>query len=303
MVNEIYETGIKINEFSISPQKEASHGNGKTYSFLIASKQMLFSQDIISNNKNIFRKDLLFKDMHFLSSIKNNLFSIDSLSCKGYGGTLDAKGTIDLSAPTNYNLDIFLDNIIAEELNELFPIDCNITGLMNGKITLNGKQPYFLKSIIKFSDVSLSNLHFLDQTADFIGLDSLRKITDAVLTIDFNLNNNEKYMKNFDLIAPGIFMGANFKINSQDWLDGKINLRLNKELLMESSILRLLISKAKEKRDFVDFDFQLSGYPEALRIKLLEGEFKRKMLEKLSPNIKTLLEKEINKIIEMLRDK
>jgi hypothetical protein len=256
----------------------------------------------LSNNKLVMKEAFKFNNLSLNIIFDPGFLTIKDFSCYGYDGLIRAYGNINLrQKPYVYSLSLVLNNIEINKLRRFYPIDCNLLGKMSGRILFQNTDTDYTKGIITVKDAHLDGLEPLNQTADFLGIDAIKQIEHANVITEFSSDKDGFNINKFDLNAEGIAIKSHFYINKEDWIKGKISLSLLRDFLAESDRFRLLLNLSRERSHMVDFDFRVVGSSGGLRIQLLEGEFRNKLIERLSQDIKDRIELEINKVLDSMQ--
>ncbi|MDP3143407.1 MAG: hypothetical protein Q8N14_05690, partial [Candidatus Omnitrophota bacterium] len=218
-----------------------------------------------------------------------------------YQGKVEGRGEWDLanSRSSSYFLLKFID-LEASNFSGLLPVPTIISGKLNGVLYLTNED---LGGVITVAKGAVSKLNLIDNIADFLGIKSIKELRDIFLMVDFLANRSSIKVKKFNLRSPALDLVSSFTINDKEWITGTASLSLSKETLEESDILRRLIGMVGETNKRIGFDFRVSGFSRALRVELLEGEFRNRLLAGLGSGIRSQIETEIDKAVSSFRDK
>jgi len=294
---------VKFDDLSLNIYSQNSHKKKDSLDFLrISAKKLKISEKLSSQNEATIKDVLEFNNLRWDIIFDPGFLTIREFNCYGYGGEIRAYGTLDFTKPFIYNLSLVLNNIEIEEIKRFYPINCSLSGRMNGRLLFQNKGPDYIKGIVGIKNAQLRDLEPLDQTADFLGINSIKHIEEANILTEFESDKDGFYINKLDLNALGIILKSNLNINKKHWIDGRISLSLSRNFLEESDKFRLLLKLAQEESSMIDFDFRATGFPGSLRIQLLEGEFRDKLMGKLNRDIQRRIEVEINKVINSLED-
>ncbi|MDP2938950.1 MAG: hypothetical protein Q8O13_02555 [Candidatus Omnitrophota bacterium] len=270
----------------------------------------VFSQDVSLTNKEMFNNELKNKQDLQINNLNAKLLPSQDglinlrLSCQGYNGQIEASGRLHLvnNKAKQYFFAKFI-NLSVQDLKALYPVTSDISGNLNGWLYFKSEKTSFLEGAISVKDAHLSKIGLLDAIADFLGIQSIKELKGAVLFTNFVVNEFGTQVKRFNLQNDKLNLTSSININDKNWLRGTVWLSLPKNILEESDILRVLLSLVKQTSGSIDFNFAVSGFLKALRIELLEGEFRDKLIKRLSTGVRAQIENEINKAIITFRER
>lgn len=222
-----------------------------------------------------------------------------------YQGVIESKirwNGYDNSAANNFLSIKFIDLSVAD-LRHILPVYSDISGNLNGVIYISGKPPFFLDGAITVTSGTIKKLSLIDNIADFLGIKSIKELSNILLSVEFAKRQTGIRIKRLNLHNEKLNLDSTFLLNNQEWINGLVFLSLPKNVLEESEILRKLMSMVQEGNRQIDFGFRVSGFPSGLRVELLEGEFREKLIKGLSGNILSQIEKEIDRAMTSFKNK
>lgn len=239
----------------------------------------------------------------FIFTLKKEIIKFQA-QCLGYGGSVNTSGQLDLSSKgTNSYLMTKFSGLSISNLKSLYPMYSDISGVLNGWLYLKNDKTIFLEGAVSVKNATISKFNLLDNIGDFLGIASIKELSDIFMFAAFDANASGTNIKRLNLHNKDLDFESKITINQQGWFSGIVRIDLAKHILEESHILKTLMSMAKERRQRVDFDFRVSGFPNALRLELLEGEFRDRLMRGLSGAIRSQIEKEVDKAIKQFREK
>ena len=172
-----------------------------------------------------------------------------------------------------------------------------ISGKVNGVVQLKNKRGLYVKGILEAEDFTVEKLEPLDQIAEFLGLTSLKKITNGKIVTEFELSPKISEIKLFDFDSADLTIRSFYSINENEFLKGSVALSLPRTVLVQSRIFKKLLSIARERGDKLDFVVQISGFLGALRTELIESDLRDKLKERVNVNIQKYIQNALNKAI------
>jgi len=196
-----------------------------------------------------------------------------------------------------------LSDLSINDLKAVYPVESEVSGTMSGWFYFKRDKDSLLDAIVSVRDGSLAKFNLVNNIADFLGIQSIKELKGIFLSGDFEVSQSGIVVKRFNLHNNSLNLDTQLNIDSRSWVDGRLTLTLSKEVLEESAILRRLLSMAQEKNPKIDFDFHVSGYSNALRLELLEGEFRNKLMRRLGGGIRSQIESEMNKALGYFHEK
>ncbi len=264
------------------------------YAFLQANA--LTIRKISIKEKGIVKK-LQFHDMKMLFSIVGRRFRLQKLRLSGYGGQLMADGTFYGGRKvSSYFFKVAVKDIHLKSQKITYPFPCYAGGVLNGYVTFEGGPISRSKGLLVAQDFVLADMEPLNKVAEFLDIAELQRISNAQLIVFFDWVGEEGHIRRLDLDSPFVRLRSSFVINTQQWQDGLVALSLPRQILKKSPIFRRLLAIAREEGEWVNFVLRLSGYKEALRVKLEKSSLRDKLKEKLSPGIQKVLTDVTNKV-------
>jgi hypothetical protein len=292
--------GIKDLRFSLA--REQFRQASKGYGFKLTADELSVLNRNWVNENLMHSAELKLYNLSSQFRFNREDLLVSEMHGWAYEGEVEARGRWDLVStnPNNFFLIRFLD-LSVSDLKNIFLTPAQIAGRLSGILYFKNAEDVFMGGAIAISDATISNLALIDNIADFLGLKSIKELKKVFLVADFTLGRNGVKVKRFNLSNSSLNLSSSFLINDKEWVVGTVHLSLPKEVLEESSILRRLISMVREKNQNIDFDFKVSGFTNALRAELLEGEFRNRLISGLSSGIRGMIEIEIDKAMSYFR--
>ncbi len=217
----------------------------------------------------------------------------------GYGGCMILRGDVKFGYRRMlYALTLNIDEVFLQNFRLSNPVGGVLTGKISGSLAMDNKHDFDCKGLLMAKDFSLMEIEPLDQVAEFLGIDSIRNITNGELITEFSISPRFSEINFFDFDGEDFKLRSQFQINEKQWMDGHIALSMPRFILEESKIFRKLLAMARERDDQVDFVIHLSGFLGALRLELIESQFRDKLKERINQNIQKYIVREINKALE-----
>ena len=224
---------------------------------------------------------------------------IEDMVLLGYGGKVALKGNLYFNKNKRECLvSINMDNLDLKNVKLFYPVYCEMSGIISGEVKIENKKNVNVEGPVTADHFSIAKLEPLDKVADFIGINSIKEISNAQVVADFNLSSETSDIKRFDMDSQEMRIRSNFNINPKQWVEGEVALSLPRVVLEESKIFKTLISIARERNDLVDFVVHCSGFLWQLRTELVKSDFRDKLKDKISIGVQRYIQNEANKAIE-----
>ncbi len=283
-----------IKNISIENEKNAGPGN---FFFKAQSAQLL--TQYISAQKEKLQQAFLFNDAVLKGRARGKKTFIDELSLKGYGGELFLKGDIHFARDAaRYHLLCLLKDLNFQDIKLFYPLFCQVSGLFKGYVVMQKDKDEYLKGLMTADGFKVSHLEFLDKIADFIGIESVKKIENGQLATEFLFSPKICTIDRFDLDNADLKLRTNIQMNPSRLIEATAALSLPRRLLMESKTFKTLLSMARERGDEFDFIVRVNGYLGGLRAELIKSELRDKLQERISVGVQRYIEQEANKALK-----
>lgn len=235
-------------------------------------------------------------DLH-LRMIGKKTF-IDEMHMNILGGKVWANGYAYFRKKlSDYNFLVVCEQIDFGDIRLSYPVNLEASGVLRGKMVLKNANGVNLRGFLIANEFELRRFDVLDKIVDFVGINSIRKISDASLIIEFDLFPGSSVITKFDLDAGVMKLRSEFNIDERRWLEGEVAVSLPRNMLEESKIFRTLLAIAREHEDQLDFNVRLSGFEGSLRTELVKSDLRDKLKERLSVGIQRYIEQEADKAV------
>ncbi len=291
--------GLKmaLHKDLITPNLKRRNLNLSCQEFISASKE-------VANGEVKSSQSLKAENLQVKLAIGQSGIIKAQLNGSAYNGLIEGLSQWNLASYLKNNYLIMkLSDLSISDLKAVYPVTADISGTMSGWFYFKKNKDFFIEAIASVKNGRIADFNLVNNIADFLGIQSIKQLEDIFLSAVFEIKQSGISVKRFKLHNNTLNLDAQLSVDQRSWIDGRVSLTLSREVLEESNILRALLSMVKEKSESIDFDFQVSGYPNALRIELLEGEFKNKLMRRLGKGIRSQIENEINKAVGRFREK
>ena len=201
-------------------------------------------------------------------------------------------------AVRDYHFWIDLNRLNLKDIKLSYPVYCEISGIVSGRAEVSNPRGANVKGVASAQSFKLAKLEPLDKIADFIGINTIKEISNADIVAEFDLSPMQSRIKHFDLDSRQMRIRSDFTIDNKKWLEGEVALSLPRKILQESKIFKTLLSIARERNDLLDFVVHLSGYMWQMRTELVKSDFRDKLKEKIGVDTQRYIENQANKAIE-----
>ncbi len=251
-----------------------------------------------SNLYNIF-----LKDYSCLLHFENNLIKFVNLDSAIYDGFLEGEGSLRTNhMPFRASFDINITDVSADKLHNLLPYCSKIYGSLSSRIHYTNYPGLNLTGELVIKDGLLDNIIFFNWVEDFLKVPSLNRISFDKLLAKFIIDDEHTSLEGIHLESEKVGFEGYFTLYENDLVSSKLSLSISKGLLMESSKLRRLFNYLAKDISYLTFNFQLSGFFQAMNFKWLGSDFKQAFQELLPGRIEQRLENEVERIIESISE-
>jgi hypothetical protein len=270
---------------------------------LDADLSVAFRSNDAQGEAKIFKKDLTFENLFFIIKKEKDGFSLDEVRSDCYGGTLEA----------GFHFMTLRDQPILKgeahvrgvNLQELFgKSDQNsfsLSGKLDADLRLDNSLSNMFKGQVFVNDGIVERNPILNSVANFLGVDSLRKIAFTDLSMFFDGGKGE-YAAQIKLQAPQVSAFLDGQISSYEKMDGYLSVTMATELLNESKVFKRLLAYIKNDEPVIVFPFKISSYMNSPRILWLKNEFKEKLQNLLPERNKRSLQGEMNNMVAKIKE-
>ncbi|MDD5614256.1 MAG: hypothetical protein PHQ54_04200 [Candidatus Omnitrophica bacterium] len=274
---------------------------------LLKFKNLDFASSVknrtVLNSKNL---DILYKSnsdyrielKDFSIILAKNPESPVSFSVKSqlYNGTLDGNGFIAIGGfPVNLAVKFIVNGSESNSLDFLFfP---HIYGKTQAEIDYVSQPEYKFNIRLVVEKGYTENLDFFGWLSDFLATPSIKDVNFRFIS---SYISGDKYRTNFEdisLDSDNIKIRGYLSIDSDNIISSKISLSLSKSVVAESVKLRPLMKILENELDYLVFDFQLSGFKNAVNFKWLESDFKDRLRRSIPGFIERGLERRVEDIL------
>lgn len=276
--------------------KDAS---GKKGQMVLRAKTVGFLEKKIMQGASEALQNFVFDQLISSITFVGKRALIDEAVLLGYGGKVALKGNLYFNKEKRECLiNVKMDNLDLKNIKLTYPVYCEMSGIISGDLKIEEKKNINVEGSVAADHFWISKLEPLDKVADFIGINSIKEISDAQVVTDFNLSPETSAIKRFDLDSTEMRIRSDFSINTKKWIEGEIALSLSRATLEESKIFKTLISIARERNDQLDFVVHVSGFLWQLRTELVKSDFRDKLKDRISMGVQRYIQNEANKAID-----
>lgn len=260
----------------------------------------LFSREVkLSYQKNKSNHEVILNNLNVFSHLKSKKIK---LSANMYNGFLWVEGVINFTNKYNNLLfNIKVKDVLANHMAGMLSYFGAVFGKLNASAVCQLIPNFFIKGQMAIDKGYIDNLIFFNWIADFFSIDLLRRPDFDQLAISFYLDNNSRKLTNIDLNSKNVRLTGNFGIDSNNLVASKISLGLSRELLDNSPKTRPLLRFMGGGIDFLNFDFQLSGFFNAMNFKWLDSDFRNRLKNMLPGIIESAFEQRVESAVKLLK--
>ena len=252
------------------------------------------SLELIKDNTYKIQK-LNFTDLKSNIYVSKNRFEIKDINFSGYGGRLNGELSINIVDKPVLSFMLKGEPLDVKELMQ----DMNFTNkLLSGTMAVNVNFDNRSKEFLKGDCYIEDGITDLDALAVFVKLPSLKNTHFDIIHAYFGISKDAIRLRGVKLQSPDIML--NGYCDTNDIINGTLNIKIASELLRESIQFRKLLDLSEMKTEYVDFKFLLGGIPKAVRFMWMKGEFKEKIKQRLPSGIKKSIQDNLDKTIEEL---
>jgi len=271
--------------------------------FVVTAKGLEFIEKGIRDNKEFPLQKLFFDQLALDVNFLGKRTLIEQLTIDGYGGRVSAQGNFYFNEKKReYMMDINLNKIDFKDIEVFYPVYANVSGIISGEVSASHNKGGQVKGVLRAEQFQLTHFNPLDKIADFLGLSTMKEITNAQIVVDFDLSDQKNIIKLFDFDSENLQMRSHFNVSKGRWLEGVVALSMPRVMLAESKIFKRLMAIAREREEKLDFLVRVSGYADSLRTELIESTLRDTLKERLSIKIQKYIEEKINKAMESQRN-
>ena len=213
------------------------------------------------------------------------------------GGTLSGEGFVVIEElPLRFNINFNPIDVDSDSFDFLFfP---HVFGKLSGNINYSNYPESRLDGDMVIKEGRTEGLDFLIWLSDFFAIPSIRDIDFNNVNSSMSITDNSISFKDISLDSKDVKIDGYFKIDSSDFLSSKVRLALSKSVIAESSKFRPLLRILGDELDYMEFDFQLSGFKDVVNFKWLESEFKARLRESIPGFVERGLERKVEEVIK-----
>lgn len=253
--------------------------------------------------KELFKKDLTLADLFCVIKRQKDGFVLDQLKASCYGGTLE--GAVNFS-PGDEQLSIKGEGHLRDvDLNTFFEKSDTkksiLLGRLDGDLRFDSASVDMFKGQLFITDGLIEENPILNAVADFLGVPSLKKINFNDLSMFFTGGRGD-YASQIKLQSPEVSGVLDGKVSSYDKMDGYLSVNISSKLLNESKQFRKILTYIRHDEPSVTFPFKIFSYIHSPRVLWLKNEFKEKLQKLLPERNQRFLQREVNKIVEKVKE-
>lgn len=276
----------------------------KNLTFLTAQDEMIkmsFEEAAVAYTSGSNLYNIFLKDCSCLLHFEINLIKFVKLKSIIYDGFLEGEGNLRTNyMPFRASFDINITGVSADKLHNLLPYCSKTYGNLTSQIQYRNYPGLNLTGELFIKDGYLDNIIFFNWVKDFLEVPSLNRINFDKLFAKFIINDERASLEGMHLESKDVGLEGYFTLYENDLVSSKLSLSISKNLLMESVNVKRLFNYLAKDVPYLNFNFQLSGFFQAMNFKWLESDFKQELQDLLPRRIEQRLESEVEKIIESL---
>jgi len=264
-------------------------------------RKINFSLDeaVVSFWSNGNRHRMNLADLEIFFNVFTERYHFAQFQAPFYDGYLNGKMWIDtVPIPAKMTTVISLNNIDANSLEELLIHFSKINGRLKSKIVLINEPSYALKGHLQIDHGQLINFEFFKWLAESFHLPSLEKIDFEKATADFGIDSENSGIRNIALKSNKVYLNGFFQIDRDNFVSSRLSLQFPNNVLRESPKFRPIIKIFSDNKDFLRFNFQLSGNQHAMNFQWLDNDVKKKIQARIPDFIERRIERSIDSSIE-----
>ena len=259
--------------------------------------------NVLFNNSDSWDKDPIFKkielsDLSCILSVSKEMFSIQDVNVKLYGGRL--KAGADFGYEDNgfsYSSRLNLEDIQIKELaQEFLSSEYRLTGILSGKVVIDSKANELINGDLDVIAGKIEDNAILIAVSDFFSMPSLKTIDFSNLKILFR-KIWDKFESQINLTSDNVGLYLDNKFFPDGTMDGYLLAKFTTGIMDESKRFKALFKYIEYKEPKVYFPFKLKGYVDKPRIEWLKNEFKEKLQDFISKGNQKKLQDLLNKMV------
>lgn len=250
-----------------------------------------------------FSRGLLLKNLSSLINITDDGIVFSGLKAVCYGGELS--GDLRLFSSEQVLLARGKASVNHIDLSQVFEKvenrDSFLSGRLSGKLDFDSEMAQKFKGHFSIVDGSIEENPLLNSVANFLGVDSLKKVTFDKLIMALAGGKGD-YTAKVRLFSSKVNAILDARIITYDKIDGYLAVSLATELLNESKQFSKILKYIKHSEANVIFPFKISSYVDRPRVLWLKNEFKDKLSNLLPESNKRYLQQQLNGMVEKMAE-
>jgi len=244
------------------------------------------------------------KDFEAAFNLQMDRFTFVEVYSPLYGGFLHGRVWIDTEeTPLRVHARAKVRDVDANQLKGLAESFSKVEGGLSGKMNFESYPSPRLYGAITIENGKLKNLDFFHWLADTFNLPSVRTVNFKKGIADFFIATQETGLKNIRIRSPETKIDGSLSVKEGNLISSKLKLSLNRDLLQQSAKFRPFLRQLDENIDFLSFDFQLSGYVDAVNFQWLETDLKNEIQSMIPDFIERKIERNVDKALEPVEQK
>ncbi len=233
-----------------------------------------------------------------LISYKDKKFQLTFASLL-YGGFVNGQGLLDITGqPFKGSINLSGKDVNSNALSSLLPYLSSFSGNLDGSVYARNYPEFNLGGSAVINKGVVENLKFLEWLEDFFAMGGFKKLNFDKLSAQFLITDKTSGLKTISLDSQKLGLNGNFAVYNTGLVSGKFFLSISQELLKDSDKFKPLLGILGKDVPVIDFDFQLSGVPEAMNFKWLESDFKSRLRHLLPGFVERGIERKVEEAIK-----
>jgi len=253
----------------------------------------------IAYRANDHEHRVLIRD--FNAEMKTQMDGVKVIEYKApfYEGLLRGNLYIDSTQiPSKITSQITLEDVNTDALEELLIQFAQFDGRMSSTMNFTNIPQFELSGNITMVDGRMTDFDFFNWVSDTFRLPSLRAIDFGRASTQFLINKKHVQLMGIHLKTDDVRIRGYYDINNQNLVSSKLTVALSQGLLRQSPKFKPVLTIFEGNKDFLNFEFQLSGYTGAVNFQWMPSDVKRKIQERIPDFVERLIEKNIDEMME-----
>jgi hypothetical protein len=246
------------------------------------------------------RCGLQIQDFNAIAQLKKTNLEVSSLNSRFYEGHFNGKGNVDFGfLPFHNDFELHLERVDLKRAAPLFKNFSGIQGTIDADIIYNSYPWEKSRGSFIIKDGSISGFGFLKWLGRSFEIKDLNSLDFKTASSYFYFDSDDVEFKKFFVDSDKVKLRGNFNLKS-GLISSKVSAVFSRQFLKDSKKLRPLVAILGKNMPLIDFDFQLSGAPDAVNFKWLNSDFKERLYSKIPGFVRGSVEKDIENVLKPL---